>query len=237
MEDLRALRKRRGLSLEALGYLAGVDQATSAGSSGALPNHAGTPSSNSPERCGLAPSGWPRSWPRRGSTTSTRPRRTSCDPRPDRPADGAAVADRRPGVWPRSGPGVRACTPRRTAIRCLPPRPKLESSNCSTPACPSPRPGRRRRVNYPAMRYVASDDCKVKGPGRAVLWVIAYHADRDTGECWVGQRRLARESGFARSTVQRALDELFSGGVLEYVEDHRGPKARPLPDRPQSGRG
>jgi transcriptional regulator with XRE-family HTH domain len=28
MEDLRALRKRRGLSLEALGYLAGVDQAT-----------------------------------------------------------------------------------------------------------------------------------------------------------------------------------------------------------------
>jgi transcriptional regulator with XRE-family HTH domain len=28
MEDLRALRKRRGLTLEALGYLAGVDQAT-----------------------------------------------------------------------------------------------------------------------------------------------------------------------------------------------------------------
>jgi hypothetical protein len=84
-------------------------------------------------------------------------------------------------------------------------------------------------VNYPAMRYVASDDCKVKGPGRALLWVIAFHADRDTGECWVGQRRLARESGLARSTVQRALDELFSGGVLEYVEDHRGPK----PDRYQ----
>jgi hypothetical protein len=79
------------------------------------------------------------------------------------------------------------------------------------------------------MRYVASEDCKVKGPGRAVLWVVAYHADRDTGECWVGQRRLARESGLARSTVQRALDELFSGGVLEYVEDHRGPR----PDRYQ----
>jgi Helix-turn-helix domain len=77
------------------------------------------------------------------------------------------------------------------------------------------------------MRYVASDECKVKGPGRALLWVIAYHADRDTGECWVGQRRLARESGFARSTVQRALDELFGDGVLEPVEDHRGP----LPER------
>jgi hypothetical protein len=88
-------------------------------------------------------------------------------------------------------------------------------------------------VNYPAMRYVASDDCTVKGPGRAVLWVIAYHADRDTGECWVGQRRLARESGFARSTVQRALDELFSAGVLEWIEDHRGPK----PDRYQIAPG
>jgi Helix-turn-helix domain len=80
-------------------------------------------------------------------------------------------------------------------------------------------------VNYPAMRYVASEDCNVKGPGRAILWVIAFHADRDSGECWVGQRRLARESGFARSTVQRALDELFGDGILEFIEDHRGPKA------------
>jgi Helix-turn-helix domain len=77
------------------------------------------------------------------------------------------------------------------------------------------------------MRWVASEDCKVKGPARAVLWVIAFHADRDTGECWVGQRRLARESGFARSTIQRALEELFGDGVLEAVEDHQGP----LPER------
>jgi hypothetical protein len=83
------------------------------------------------------------------------------------------------------------------------------------------------------MRYVASEDCKAKGPARALLWVIAYHADRDTGECWLGQRRLARESGVARSTVQRALDELFGDGVLEYVEDHRGPK----PDRYQIAPG
>jgi hypothetical protein len=75
------------------------------------------------------------------------------------------------------------------------------------------------------MRYVASEDCKVKGPGRALLWVIAYHAARDTGECWVGQRRLARESGLARSTVQQALGKLFDDLVLEPVEDARGPKA------------
>jgi hypothetical protein len=77
------------------------------------------------------------------------------------------------------------------------------------------------------MRWIASEDCTVKGPARAVLWVIAFHADRNTGECWVGQRRLARESGLARSTVQRALDELFGDGVLEFIEDHQGPK----PDR------
>jgi hypothetical protein len=79
------------------------------------------------------------------------------------------------------------------------------------------------------MRWVASEDCKVKGPGRAVLWVIAYHADHQTGECWVGQRRLARESGFARSTVQRALEELFGDGVLEFIDSGSGPH----PDRYQ----
>jgi hypothetical protein len=79
------------------------------------------------------------------------------------------------------------------------------------------------------MRWVASEDCKVKGPGRAVLWVIAYHADHQTGECWVGQRRLARESGFARSTVQRALEELFGDGVLEFIDSGSGPQ----PDRYQ----
>jgi hypothetical protein len=64
----------------------------------------------------------------------------------------------------------------------------------------------------------------VKGPARAVLWVIAYHADRDTGECWVGQRRLARESGLARATVQRALNQLFGDLILEPVDGHRGPQ-------------
>src|SRR5215218_1174859 len=74
------------------------------------------------------------------------------------------------------------------------------------------------------MRYVASKECTAKGPARAVLWVIAYHADRDTGECWVGQRRLAEESGLARATVQRALGKLFDDLILEPVEDHRGPQ-------------
>ena len=80
-------------------------------------------------------------------------------------------------------------------------------------------------MNYPAMRYVASEDCTVKGPARAVLWVIAYHSNPNGGECWVGQRRLSQESGFARSTVQRALNELFELGVLVPIADRQGPKA------------
>ena len=79
-------------------------------------------------------------------------------------------------------------------------------------------------MNYPALRWVASTDCKVEGSARAVLWVVAYHADRDTGDCWVGQRRIAQASGLARSTVQLALDRLFADCILEPVEDRRGPK-------------
>src|SRR5215213_2273772 len=114
--------------------------------------------------------------------------------------------------------------------RCGSVRPSASPARRWRNSRPGGTPPRRNRwtgrpaVNYPAMRYVASDDCKVKGPGRALLWVIAYHADRDTGECWVGQRRLARESGLARSTVQLALDKLFDDLVLEPVEDARGPR-------------
>jgi hypothetical protein len=78
-------------------------------------------------------------------------------------------------------------------------------------------------MNYPAMRWVASTDCKVEGPARAMLWAIAYHGDRDTGDCWLGQRSLARKSGFDPKTVERAMPRLFAAGVLELVEQSRGP--------------
>jgi hypothetical protein len=78
-------------------------------------------------------------------------------------------------------------------------------------------------MNYAAMRWVDSADCKVKGSARAVLWVIAYHANRE-GECWMGQRSLAESSGLSRSTVQLALERLFADEVLEALEDSSGPK-------------
>jgi hypothetical protein len=80
-------------------------------------------------------------------------------------------------------------------------------------------------MNYPAMRYVA-EVCTVQGAGRAILWAIAYRADRDDGECWAGQRRIASEAGVARGTVQRVIPELLEAGELELVAGSAGPKAR-----------
>ncbi len=77
-------------------------------------------------------------------------------------------------------------------------------------------------MNYAAMRYVA-EECTVQGAGRAILWAISYRADRDTGECWAGQRRIAREAGVARSTVQLLLPKLVDAGELELVEMGDGP--------------
>ena len=73
------------------------------------------------------------------------------------------------------------------------------------------------------MRYVA-EECREEGAARAILWAIAYRADRDTGECWAGQRRIARESGFTRTHVQRVIPQLLRRGVLEVVESGTGPR-------------
>jgi hypothetical protein len=98
-------------------------------------------------------------------------------------------------------------------------------------------------VNYRAFRYVA-EDCKVEDAGRAILWAIAYHADKQTGECWASQRTLARNAGVARSTVELLLRKLREAGELALVlegsgtrmdcwrivghEDASGPMAGPL---------
>jgi hypothetical protein len=79
-------------------------------------------------------------------------------------------------------------------------------------------------MNYPAMRW-AVEECRLEGAPKPILFVIAYRADRDTGECWAGQRRIAREAGIARSTVQLWLPRLVGMGVLELVEEGSGPRA------------
>jgi hypothetical protein len=71
-------------------------------------------------------------------------------------------------------------------------------------------------LNYAAMRYVA-ERCTVRGAGRAILWAMAHHADKDTGECWASNRRIADEAGVAHATVKRLLPKLMAAGELELV--------------------
>jgi hypothetical protein len=80
-------------------------------------------------------------------------------------------------------------------------------------------------MNYPAMRW-AVEDCQLDGAAKPILFVIAYHADRDTGLCWAGQRRIAREAGVTRTHVQRVMSRLVHDGILEVVEQGSGTAPR-----------
>jgi hypothetical protein len=78
-------------------------------------------------------------------------------------------------------------------------------------------------MNYPAMRW-AVEDCRLEGAAKPILFVIAYRADRDSAECWAGQRRIAREAGVDPKTVERVIPRLIADGVLELVEPGSGPR-------------
>jgi hypothetical protein len=80
-------------------------------------------------------------------------------------------------------------------------------------------------VNYAAMRW-AVEECQLDGAAKPILFVIAYRADRDTGECWAGQRRIAREAGVTRTHVQRVMSKLARDGILEVVEEGSGTTPR-----------
>jgi Helix-turn-helix domain len=80
-------------------------------------------------------------------------------------------------------------------------------------------------MNYSAMRW-AVEECQLDGAAKPILFVIAYRADRDTGECWAGQRRIAREAGVTRTHVQRVEAKLIRLGILEVVEQGSGTRPR-----------
>jgi hypothetical protein len=79
-------------------------------------------------------------------------------------------------------------------------------------------------VNYAAMRW-AVEDCRLDGAAKPILFVIAYRGDRETGYCWAGQRRIAKEAGVTRTHVQRIMAELLELGVLEKGEPGSGTRA------------
>jgi hypothetical protein len=57
----------------------------------------------------------------------------------------------------------------------------------------------------------------IKGPARAILIVLADHAN-DAGECWLGHARIAKESGLGQSTVRKHLILMKAAGVIDWQE-------------------
>lgn len=71
-------------------------------------------------------------------------------------------------------------------------------------------------MNYEALRWVI-EQAPVSGAAWQILTVIAYRADRSTGECYLARRTLAAEARVSTGTVHRILEELIGAGILELV--------------------
>jgi hypothetical protein len=66
---------------------------------------------------------------------------------------------------------------------------------------------------------------QTEGATRLVLVVIAYHADRITGESYASHRRLAAEARVSSSTIYLALRELLGLGEVELLVTGVGRRA------------
>ena len=53
---------------------------------------------------------------------------------------------------------------------------------------------------------------------RSVYMYLKDHANNE-GKCWPGIRTIAAELGLSRSTVKRALDDLYKAGLVS--KEHR----------------
>lgn len=76
-------------------------------------------------------------------------------------------------------------------------------------------------MNYAALRYVV-EQARVDGAAWQVLVVIAYRADKHTGQAPISRRRLATEARVSTGTVHYVLDDLIGRGVLEVVIEGSG---------------
>lgn len=80
-------------------------------------------------------------------------------------------------------------------------------------------------MNYAAMRYLTQGGCPVEGAAWQVVAVIAWHADKTTGEAYVSRRTIAIEARLSTGTVHMVLTDLIDRGVLEIVVAGAGRRA------------
>ena len=55
----------------------------------------------------------------------------------------------------------------------------------------------------------------LSGSAAKVYLVLATHADRITGQCWVSKATMQRATGLSRATVTRAITELVDSGWVK----------------------
>jgi hypothetical protein len=76
---------------------------------------------------------------------------------------------------------------------------------------------------------------EMSSPAKMVAFVLSTHMDRNGGSCFPSLTTIARESGYARSTVCQALAELDRANLLERVRGGRGKPTRYHATSPLTG--
>ncbi len=75
------------------------------------------------------------------------------------------------------------------------------------------------------MRYLTEGSCPVEGAAWQVCAVIAWHADKTTGDAYISRRNIAIQARLSTGTVHAVLLDLVDRGVLEIVVAGTGRRA------------
>ena len=90
-------------------------------------------------------------------------------------------------------------------------------------AASNPDLPRERGERPDAFRFyklaAAADD--VTGPARAVLWVLAHHADYRSGRCFLHRATIAREAGISWRSVWNATQKLIELGIITKAKGRK----------------
>lgn len=68
-----------------------------------------------------------------------------------------------------------------------------------------------------ALLNVLRDRTDIKGPAKAILFVLADHAN-DSGQCWLSHASIAKESGLGKSTVRKHIKILGSLNEIKWTD-------------------
>ena len=62
--------------------------------------------------------------------------------------------------------------------------------------------------------YKLAAAAPVTGPAKAVLWVLAHHADYRSGRCFLHRATIAREAGVSSGSVWNGTETLIAAGII-----------------------